>query len=92
VTARERRTFARLVERVCAPVPPLPAVADTDAVAAFEDWMARAPALNRALTRGALLALGDRVIALEPLRAAAAFSYYGDRDVAAVLGYAPRAR
>jgi hypothetical protein len=54
--------------------------------------MDRAPAINRALTRGALLALGDRVIALEPLRAAAAFSYYGDHHVAAVLGYAPRAR
>jgi hypothetical protein len=92
VTARERRTFTRLVERVCAPAPPLPAVADTDAVAAFEAWMARAPALNRVLARGALLALGDRVIALEPLRAAAAFSYYGDHEVAAVLGYAPRAR
>jgi hypothetical protein len=92
VTARERRTFTRLVERVCAPAPPLPPVADTDAVAAFEAWMAQAPAINRVLARAALLTLGDRVIALEALRAAAAFSYYGDHDVAAVLGYAPGTR
>ena len=92
MTARERRTFARLVERVCAPAPPLPPVAETDAVAAFEAWMANAPALNRMLARGALITLGDRVIALEPLRAAAAFSYYGDPRVSALLGYAPRTR
>ena len=92
MTARERRTFARLVERVCAPAPPLPLVQDTDAVAAFEAWMDRAPALNRVLARAALLTLGDRVIALEALRAAAAMSYYGDHRVSAVLGYAPRAR
>lgn len=89
MTARERRTFVRLVERVCAPAPPLPPVARTDAVAAFEAWMRDAPAVNRVLARGALLVLGDRVIALEPLRAAAAMSYYGDPGVSATLGYAP---
>jgi hypothetical protein len=92
MTARERRAFARLIEIVCAPLPPLPPVADTDAVAAFERWMRQAPALNRGLTRLALLTLGARVIALEPLRAAAAFSYYGDAHVAEVVGHAPRAR
>ncbi len=92
MTARERRTFARLIERVCAPAPPLPPVAETDAIEAFETWMARAPAVNRVLARAALLILGDRVIALEPLRAAAAVTYYGDHRVSAVLGYAPRTR
>ena len=52
--------------------------------------MDEAPALNRVLARAALLTLGDRVIALEPLRAAAAVSYYGDATVSATLGYAPR--
>jgi hypothetical protein len=84
--------FARLVEQVCAPVPPLPPVAETDAVQAFEAWMDRAPALNRVLARAALFTLGDRVVALEGLRAAAAFSYYGDHRVSAILGYAPRTR
>jgi hypothetical protein len=90
VTGRERATFARLVDRVCAPVPPLPPVAETDAVDAFEAWMDQAPKLNRALARAALLTLGDRVIALEALRAAAAFSYYGDHRVSAILGYNPQ--
>ena len=92
MTRRERRTFARLVEIVCAPQPPLPPVAQTDAVEAFERWMERAPAVNRSFTRAALLVLGERVVALEPLRAAAAFSYYGDPRVSEAVGYAPRAR
>jgi hypothetical protein len=92
VTRRERRAFARLVEIVCAPQPPLPPVAQTDAVDAFERWMARAPTLNRVLARGVLLLLGERVVGLEPMRAAAAMSYYGDPRVAEVVGHAPRAR
>jgi hypothetical protein len=89
VTGRERRAFARLIEIVCAPAPPLPPVADTDAVAAFERWMASAPRLNRVATRAALLLGGDRLVALEPLRAAAALSYYGDPQVARTVGHAP---
>lgn len=92
MTRRERRAFARLVETVCAPVPPLPPVHETDAVAAFERWMAGAPAVNRIGARAALLLLGDRTVKLEPLRAAAAFCYYGDPKAAAAVGYAPRAR
>ncbi len=61
MTARERRAFARLVEIVCAPLPPLPPVADTDAVASFERWMAAAPRLNRIGARAALLLAGERV-------------------------------
>jgi hypothetical protein len=92
VTTRERRALVRLIEAVCAPAPPLPPVRDTDAVEAFERWMAVAPALNRALARAALLGLGDRVVKLEALRAAAAVSYYGDPRVSEIVGYAPRAR
>jgi hypothetical protein len=92
VTRRERRAFARLVELVCAPEPPLPPVAETDAVESFERWMQRAPALNRFASRAALSLLGERVVALEALRAAAAVSYYGDPRVSEVVGYAPRAR
>jgi len=44
---REARAFAALVERVAMPAPPLPRVADTDAVAGFDAWLAAAPALNR---------------------------------------------
>lgn len=92
MSGRERRAFARLVDIVCAPLPPLPPVHETDAVAAFERWMAGAPRVNRLAVRAALLTLGDRVVGLEPLRAAAALSYYGDPRVAATVGHAPRAR
>lgn len=91
MTRGERRTFARLVEQVCAPAPPLPPVAETDAVAAFEAWMRRAPRVNRTAARAALLVMGDRVVALEALRAAAALSYYGDPRVSAIVGYTPGA-
>ncbi|MEA2123764.1 MAG: hypothetical protein QOI80_546 [Solirubrobacteraceae bacterium] len=92
MTRRERTAFARLIELVCAPRPPLPPVEQTDAVDAFEAWMDRAPALNRRLARAALFTLGDRVVKVEALRAAAAVSYYGDHRVSEIVGYAPRAR
>jgi len=38
---REARAAAALVDAVAAPEPPLPAVADTDAVASFATWLAR---------------------------------------------------
>lgn len=86
--ARERRAFTRLVERTCAPRPPLPPVEETDAVDAYERWLAAAPRLNRVAIRLLVLA-GARP---EPLRAIAGFTYYGDPRVAEVVGYAPRAR
>ena len=92
MTRRERRAFARLIEIVCAPLPPLPPVEATDAVDAFERWMDRAPAFNRLAARAALMIMGERIVALEPMRAAAAMSYYGDPGVARAVGYAPRAR
>lgn len=91
MTRRERRVFHELVDAVCAPRPPLPPVEQTDALEAFERWMRAAPAINRAAVRGALLLLGARAIALEPLRAIAALSYYGDARVSEIVGYAPRA-
>lgn len=100
MTRAERRTFEAVVDAVCAPEPPLPPVAQTDAAAAFERWMAVAPAANRIAVRATLLVFGAcrfgrrtraqraRWIA-EPLRAAAGMSYYGDREVSRVVGYAP---
>ncbi len=92
MTRRERRVFAGLVDAVCAPRPPLPPVERTDAIEAFERWMRSAPAVNRVAVRASLLVMGARVVALEPLRAIAAFTYYGDPRVSEIVGYAPRAR
>ena len=55
--AREARAAAALVDAVAAPEPPLPPVAETDAVASFATWLAYAPRPNRVLLRAALLAL-----------------------------------
>ena len=54
---REARAAAALVDAVAAPEPPLPAVAETDAVASFATWLAYAPRPNRMLLRATLLAL-----------------------------------
>ena len=58
MSRRERDIFACLVDTVVAPAPPLPPVAQTDAVAGFERWVAAAPWLNRAALRALLLGLG----------------------------------
>ena len=57
MTGRECAAFASLVEDVVRPGDPLPPVGRTDAVAAFERWLAAAPRLNRTLLRVALLAI-----------------------------------
>ena len=54
MTGREARAVAALVDAVAAPEPPLPPVADTDAVASFATWIAYAPQPNRALLHAAL--------------------------------------
>ena len=54
---REARALEALVDAVAAPRPPLPAVADTDAVASFARWIELAPQPNRALMHAALGAL-----------------------------------
>jgi hypothetical protein len=90
----ERALVERYVEEVVAPAPPLPAVADTDAVAAFAAQLAAAPGLNRLAVRALLVAhatglpLGP---AREPLRALAHISYYGDLGVMRTMGYDPDA-
>lgn len=112
LSPRERSIFACVADTLLAPAPPLPPVRDTDAVAAFDFWLSRAPRINRMALRALLLALGMRLRRLPPagrlaifdrlsshaagkaiveaLRAAAAVSYYGDAQVSALLGYAPR--
>ena len=54
--AREASAAAALVDAVAAPEPPLPPVAETDAVGSFATWLAYAPRPNRVLLRAALLA------------------------------------
>jgi hypothetical protein len=54
---REASIFASLTDAVVSPAPPLPAVADTDAVVAFDAWLARAPRAHRAVLRAGLYAL-----------------------------------
>jgi hypothetical protein len=57
LTPREASIFACVTEALVAPGPALPAVRDTDAVAFFDDWMARSPALNRVALRALLYLL-----------------------------------
>jgi hypothetical protein len=57
IAPREASIFACLCDAVVAPLPPLPAVRATDAVAAFDASLARAPRLNRLALRAALLLL-----------------------------------
>ncbi|HEX2015570.1 MAG TPA: hypothetical protein VGN69_02665 [Solirubrobacteraceae bacterium] len=64
MTGREASIFACLVDAAVAPGPPLPAVADTDAVPFFAGYLKRCPLPNHWALRGALLALelGPRVL------------------------------
>jgi hypothetical protein len=86
--------IARYIEAAVAPEPPLPPVAETDAVGAFRAQLAAAPRLNRVAIRALLLARAAGVPlgrADEPLRALARISYYGDLGVMRTLGYDPDA-
>lgn len=56
LTPREASIFACVCDSVVAPEPLLPPVRETDAVAFFDDWMARSPALNRYGMRAVLYA------------------------------------
>ncbi len=47
LSPREASIFACLCDTVVAPAPPLPAVADTDAVEAFDRYLVSTPPLNR---------------------------------------------
>jgi hypothetical protein len=64
IGAREASIFTCLCDAVVAPRPPLPAVRATDAAAAFDASLARAPRLNRLALRAALLALEVAPLAL----------------------------
>ena len=57
LSPREASIFACLADAVVAPEPMLPPVRETDAVAFFDRWMARAPRVNRVALRGLLYAL-----------------------------------
>jgi hypothetical protein len=57
VRRREAAALAALIDAVAAPRPPLPPVAETDAVAAFARWLGYAPRINRAALRAALAGL-----------------------------------
>jgi len=90
MNASETAAFAALVHRVAMPTPPLPRVADTDAVAGFDAWLAAAPPLNRVVLRAALrLRARPRIPGplRDALRAAASAGYYGDPAVMRALGY-----
>ena len=87
MTRFERRRFAALVEDTVRPRPPLPPVAATDAVEAFERWLAAAPAFNRVALRALLLVRAHVQSVDEVLRRLAAHCYYGDVTVMRTLGY-----
>jgi hypothetical protein len=57
MSSREAAVFAAIAEAVVAPVPPLPAVAQTDAVQYFDRLLLASPAPNRAGLKLALRAL-----------------------------------
>jgi hypothetical protein len=57
LSPREASIFACVADTLLAPAPPLPPILATDAVRAFDAWLARAPALNRLGLRAVLLAL-----------------------------------
>jgi hypothetical protein len=73
---RGRAPVARYVHEPVAPAPPLPGVADTDAVAAFAHQLAAAPRLNRLGIRTPLLTHADGL--------ALGRAHAGARDVARV--------
>jgi hypothetical protein len=89
VTRREAGRVRALVEQAVHPGADLPAVRDTDAVAAFDAWLRAAPAPHRLLLRG-LLCVPERAAggpARELLLRLAAHCYYGDAQVLRQLGY-----
>jgi hypothetical protein len=92
MSVRERAALARFIAEVVAPASPLPPVAATDAVEAFERQLAVGPPLARLGLRAALLAraAGLPVGPLErPLCSLAQLCYYGDAGVMRTLGYEP---
>lgn len=66
LTPREASIFACVCDTVVAPVPPLPPVRETDAVAFLDRWLAASPRLNRAGLRALIYAaeLAPRALGL----------------------------
>lgn len=86
MTRGEAARIVALVEEAVAPRDPLPAVRDTDAVAAFDAWLRAAPRVNRLVLRGLLRAPWVQTAHALLLRVAA-HCYYGDPGVMRSLGY-----
>jgi hypothetical protein len=57
LSPREASIFACVADTLLAPAPPLPPILATDAVPAFDAWLARAPRINRMGLRAVLLVL-----------------------------------
>ena len=97
LTTREKAAFARVVDAALAPAPPLPPVHRTDAVAAFGHLLDASPRTHRLALRCAMIATGrlprrwrlKAIRHLDPIRATAALTYYGDPGVQRLLGYDP---
>ena len=68
LSPREARIFVCLADTVLAPAPPLPPIAETDAIEAFDAWLAASPPANRMAMRALLRALGARMLRLAPGR------------------------
>ena len=66
LTPREASIFACVCDAVVAPEPVLPPVRETDAVAFFDSWMARAPTSNRLGMRALLYVLELSPLAVAP--------------------------
>jgi hypothetical protein len=62
LSARDVTIVTALADAVAAPCPPLPQVAETDTILAFDRWLAHAPPGNRAALR-----VGLHVLDLSPL-------------------------
>jgi hypothetical protein len=57
LSPREASIFACVADTLLAPAAPLPPIHATDAVSAFDAWLARAPRINRMGLRALLLGL-----------------------------------
>jgi hypothetical protein len=98
VTRRELRAIEAVIEWAVAPAAPLPAVRETDAVAAFEQSVSAGPVLQRWALRATLALVGPRAFGRwilrtrlaplgELLAGLAQLAYYGDVGVSRLLGY-----
>ncbi len=87
MTRREAERFAAVVEDAVRPGDDLPAVRDTDAVAAFDVWLRAAPRLNALALRAALRLRRPPAQLEDILRRLATHCYYGDAGVMRRLGY-----